>query len=152
WISRGITSFSWDQFWYKYRSGQKPALVDLISRVRDSARAKDPQSTFGSESVTGLELEGPVLDYTWNWNDYSDAAPITSVLRSPRLNCNIEDSPLVVKKGFADNLYLNFWPSLPDQPNGTAMISDRPELGAALLQTAKMRKQFLPYFTEGTFL
>ena len=152
WIDRGVTSWSWDQFGYTFVPGQKPPLVDLIGRVRALARAKNPESTFGSESITGLEWDSPVLDYTWNWLDYEDAAPITSVLRSPRLNCNIEDSPLVVKKGFADDLFLNVWPSKPDEPNGTAVISDRPALSAALQQAAKLRKQFLPYFVDGTFI
>ena len=39
-----------------------------------------------------------------------------------------------------------------DAPNGTALISDKPILAQALTQAAKLRKQFLPYFTEGTFL
>jgi hypothetical protein len=34
-----------------------------------------------------------------------EAAPILNVLRSPRVNYNIESSPLAVKKGFADGAY-----------------------------------------------
>ena len=102
--------------------------------------------------MTHLEFDSQVLDYTWNWIDYQDAAPLTSVLRTPRLNCNVEDSPLVVKKGFADNLYLNVMPRKPDQPNGTALISEEPVLAAALKQVAGLRKEFLPYFVDGTFI
>ena len=37
-------------------------------------------------------------------------------------------------------------------PNGTALISDKPALARALTHAVKLRKQFLPYFTQGTFL
>ena len=92
------------------------------------ARSKDPQSTFASESITDLELDSSILDYTWNWLDYVDAGPIVSVLHAPRLNCNIEDSPLAVKRCFAEGLFLNVMPSKPDEPNGTALISEKPAL------------------------
>jgi len=150
WINRGIYSPNWDVFLFKAQSGHKPALIQLIERVRSLARAKDPESTFGGESNSDLELENQVIDYTWNWVDYVDAGPILNVLRSPRLNCNINASPLVVKKGFAEGLYLNLMPSRLDQPNGTAMISERPALSAALKQVAALRRQFLPFFVEGT--
>jgi len=65
-----------------------------------------------------------VLDYTWNWTNYTDAGPILSVLNAPRLNCNVEDSPLVVKQAFAEGLFLNVMPRKADQPNGTALISE----------------------------
>lgn len=152
WINRGIASLSFDQFIYKERDGQKPGLIKLIEQVRALARSKDPQSTFASESATDLELDTAILDYTWNWVDYVDAGPILNVLRSPRLNCNIDDSPLVVKKAFADSLYLNVMPSKVDEPNGTALISQRPALAAALKEVASLRKQFLPYFVEGIFI
>jgi len=151
WINRGLASFCWDQFDAKALDGKKPGLVSTIERMRSLARAKDPESTFSGET-SQLEHDGRVLDYTWNWVDYQDAAPITSVLRSPRLNCNVEDSPLVVKKGFADNLYLNVMPRKLDQPNGTALISEEPVLAAALKQVAGLRKEFLPYFVDGTFI
>ena len=81
-----------------------------------------------------------------------DAGPIVSVLRSPRLNCNIDDSPLAVKKCFAEGLYLNVMPSREDEPNGTALISERPPLARALKDVAAMHKQFLPFFVEGNAL
>jgi hypothetical protein len=153
WIDRGLTSFSWDVFKvHQGHDGERPPLLTLIDSVRQRARARDPQSTFSGESVTHLELESQVLDYLWNWTDYEDAAPITSVLSAPRLDCNVERSALVVAECFADNLYINAMPRQPDAPNGTALISDRPVLGAALANAAQLRKQFLPYFTTGTFI
>jgi hypothetical protein len=40
-------------------------------------------------------------------------------------------------------------PSKMDSPNGTALISEKPALAAALKDLASLRKQFLPYFVEG---
>jgi hypothetical protein len=144
WINRGVSSFTWDQF-----EGNQSS-VSLAQEIRKLARAQDPQSTFSGESIANLELESPVLDYTWNWVDYEDASPITNVLRSPRLNCNVDDSSLMVKKAFADNLYINVMPRKPDQPNGTALIGEKPALGKALEEVARLRQQFLPYFVDGT--
>jgi hypothetical protein len=152
WINRGLGSFSWDVFQAASQNGAKPGLDTVIENVRKVARARDPQSTFSGESVSHLEFDSPVLDYTWNWLDYEDAAPITSVLRTPRLNCNVESSPLVVKKCFADNLFLNVMPRKLDDFNGTALISDKPELAAALTQVVNLRRKFLPYFVAGTFI
>jgi hypothetical protein len=152
WIDRGMTSLSFDQFRYKETPGQKPGLIKTIEQVRAVARSKDPQSTFASESSMDLEWDSSILDYTWNWMDYVDAGPIVSVLRSPRLNCDIEDSPLEVKRCFAEGLYLNVMPSRVDGPNGTALISERPLLAKALIEVAAMHKQFLSYFVEGDAL
>ena len=43
-------------------------------------------------------------------------------------------------------------PSKEDEPNGTALISERPRLANALKVVAAMHKQFLPYFVEGNAL
>ncbi len=152
WVNRGMRSLAFDQFLFKETPGQKPGLIKIIEQVRSVARSKDPQSTFCGESAADLELENQVLDYTWNWVDYVDAGPIVSVLRSPRLNCNIEDSALATKRCFLEGLYLNVMPSKPDEPNGTALIRERPLLAKALKTVARLRKQFLPYFVEGNAL
>jgi hypothetical protein len=154
WIDRGVASFSWDVFRVheNRKKGARPPLLDVIDHVRAHARARDPQSTFSGESVKHLELESEVLDYLWNWNDYEDAAPITNVLATPRVSCNVESSTLEVAKCFADNLYMNVMPRQLDMPNGTALISDEPDLARSLTQAAALRKQFLPYFKEATFI
>ena len=150
WIQDGLYSFSWDVFSTKVNEKGDSELITLLQRVREKARARDPRSTFSAESVTpNLEVEGKVVDYTWNWIDYVDAGPIINVLSAPRLNCDVEDSPLAVKKGFCEGLYLNVMPIKPDQPNGTALISEVPQLSAALKQASALRKQFLPYFVKG---
>jgi hypothetical protein len=149
WVNKGMTSLSFDQFSYKETPRQKPGLIRVIEQVRAVARSKDPQSTFASESNSDLELDSSILDYTWNWLDYVDAGPIVSVLRAPRLNCNIEDSPLAVKRCFAEGLFLNVMPSKPDEPNGTALISENPPLAQALKDVAAIHQQFIRYFVEG---
>jgi hypothetical protein len=156
-IQKGIASISWDQFGYAYpKEGGKPALVNMVEELRRQALAQDPESTFSGEAGWNLEQDSAVLDYTWVWggcgDGYVEASPLTNVLRWPRFNCNVTFSPRVAKQGFADNLYLNLLPRKPDQPNGSAIISDVPALAAALKQVAKLRKQFLPYFTEGTLI
>jgi hypothetical protein len=160
WVKRGLSSLSFDEFIYKETPGRKPGLIKMIEAVRALARSEDPQSTFSSESGTDLELDSAILDYTWNWIDHKvdvleqtvDSGPLVSVLRSPRLNCDIDDSPMAVKKCFAEGLFLNVMPSKPDEPNGTALISDKPLLAAALKSVALLRRQFLPYFVEGNAL
>lgn len=154
WVDLGMVSISWDQFANRAEDGRPSGMVPLIQKIRALARAKDPQSTFSGESIrTGsMEEDGAVLDYTWNWLNYEDAGPILNVLRAPRLNCNVEDSPLVVKKALADGLFLNVMPRKPDQPNGTALISSVPKLSAAVKQAAALRRRFLPYFVGGAFL
>jgi len=150
WLDRGITCWSWDQaFADAPGSG---GLTDTLANLRKLAREKDPEAIFSGEQVTSYELDGGVLDYTWNWLDYTDAGPLTNVFRTPRLNANIEDSPRIVKAAFIDNLYLNIFPRKPDQPNGTALISEKPAMAAALKEVASLRKEFLPWFVEGIFI
>lgn len=150
WADRGVTSWSWDQVF-----ADKPGtggLTDLLLEVRTMLREKDPQQTFSGEQVTTWEWDQGLLDYTWNWTDHVDCTPASSVLRTPRPNCNIEDSPRIVKAGAIDNMFLNVMPRKPDQPNGTALISDKPALSAAVREVAKMRAAYLDFFAEGTLL
>jgi hypothetical protein len=64
----------------------------------------------------------------------------------------VNTNPASVKWAFASNLYMNVWPSKPDNINGSARISECPELSAALQQCAALRTRFLRYFTEGTLI
>jgi hypothetical protein len=162
WIHGGTYSFSFDEFGEikfdeygadKY-DNNKSDLVSLAERVRRLARAKDSESTFSGESINAdsFEVDGKVLDYTWNWVDYVDAGPILNVLRAPRPNCNVDDSALVVRKAFSDGLYINVLPRKPDESYGSALISSQPDMATALKEVASLRKEFLPFFVEGTFI
>jgi hypothetical protein len=59
---------------------------------------------------------------------------------------------LAVKKAFADNLYMNIFPRKAESINGSDYISNYPDLSQALKQCARLKKQFLPYFVEGTLV
>src|SRR5690606_846395 len=99
-----------------------------------------------------LERAAQVLDYTWNWMDYVEAEPYQNTIRYPRINVNVERSARVVKMAFASGLYINAMPKRPNQPNGTRLIGEEPELASALKEVAPLRRKFLPYFTEGRAL
>lgn len=147
----GVPSACWDQF---FAVGPGHYLDTLVTRVRKIAKEKDPQSTFSGEAGTNMENEYNYLDYTWNW-DYSDGCDyraLVSLLPAPRINLNIDGSVAEAKVGFADNLYLNVWPRKPDGINGSDYISNHPALSNALKQCARLRKQFLNYFVNGTFI
>ncbi len=150
-IDIGIPSISWDQF---FTVGPGKYLDTVVTKVRKMAKEKDPQSTFSAEAGTNMENEYDYLDYTWNW-DYSDGCDyraLISLLPAPRINLNIDKSVSEAKIGFADNLYLNVYPRKPDGVNGSDYISNHPELSKALKQCARLRRQFLNYFVNGTFV
>ncbi len=150
-IDVGAASFCWEQF---YTVGPGQYLDTLITRIRKEAKEKDEHSTLAGEAGTNMEKECDYLDYTWNWddNDGTDYRALLSSLKGPRINLNIDRSLADVKRGFADNLYLNVYPRKPDGVNGSDYISNYPELSKALKQCARLRKQFLNYFVNGTFI
>jgi hypothetical protein len=149
WIDKGVSSFGFDTF------QEDPEFIELAKKIRTMASAKDPQAVFSGETVLGRGTEqvGSVLDYTWNWNNgYFETTPVLNVMRTPRLNIGIDDSPLILKKAFCDGMYLNVRPRKLDKPNGTALISEKPEISAALKEVAHLRRQFLNYFVKGHVL
>ena len=62
-IDIGIPSISWDQF---FTVGPGKYLDTVVTKVREMAKEKDPQSTFSAEAGTNMENEYDYLDYTWN--------------------------------------------------------------------------------------
>ena len=143
-----------DQFSNATQKGDDAEFIPLIESVRKLAREKDPESTFSGENITplGLEEDGAVLDYTWNWIEGGDEDPIVSVLKAPRINWNIQDSPVLAKEAFAEGRFINAMPKKPNMPNGTARISEFPSLAAALREAAALHNRFLPFFSEGNLL
>ncbi|MEJ0103859.1 MAG: hypothetical protein WDO19_15435 [Bacteroidota bacterium] len=150
-IDLGIPSISWDQY---FNVGPGRYLDTIVTEIRRIAKEKDPQSTFSGEAGTNMENECDYLDYTWNWdyNDKCDYRALISSLQGPRINVNIDRSVAEAKIGFADNLYLNVYPRKVDGVNGSDYISNHPELSKTLKQCARLRKQFLDYFVNGTFI
>jgi len=149
WAEAGAGSFCWDVF-------QDTGVMDFVEAVRGfraSIREFDPEATFAGEPAHGnIERAAQVLDYTWNWIDYLEATPYINALGVPRLNCNIESDPRVVKMAFAENLYLNAMPKIADDNNGTKLIGEEPALAKALIEVAALRRKFLPYFIDGVAL
>jgi hypothetical protein len=174
WIDRGLTSFTWDVYGGGGPDGPLSSryedyigLIETTQRFRAHAKKIDPESSFNGEtnSTSGLEWDGEALDYTWNWistqvkeghlttttyEEYVETAPIQNLLRSPRVNCIVESSPVALRKEFADGVYINFLLRKPDGENGSAILGEKPLLSPAVKQAAARRRQFLPYFTEGT--
>lgn len=149
-VDQGVTSLGWDQYWTT--TPAEPNMQSLTVKIREYARKHDPQATFCAEELWNFEIDSGYLDYTWNWGGYRNCAPLTSVLPTPRVNACVSQSPLSVKKSFADNLYLNIMPRRKESANASDWIRNYPEMSVALKQCAALKKQFLPHFTEGTFI
>lgn len=149
-IDLGINSISWDQYWST--SDPEPNMNTLSSRIRAYAKKHDPESTFSGEELWNIEIDSNYLDYTWGWGGYRDLRPLASILPSPRINACISSEPMSVKMAFADNMYLNIFPRKKGSTNGSDYIKNYPEFSKALKQCAKLRKQFLPYFTDGKLI
>lgn len=149
WADRGIASISWDQY---FTTQDNPTIQDLTQRIRDYARKRDPESTFSGEELWNVEIDSEWLDYTWNWGTYRDCQAFVNAFPAPRPNVNINRSVAEARFAFMDNLFLNVWPSKPDGINGSERIAAVPALSQTLKTCARLRKQFLPYFTEGVLI
>ena len=149
WADKGVTSISWDQY---FSGTAKPTMQDLTRRIRDYARKVDPESSFSGEELWNLEVDCDWLDYTWNWGTYLDCQAFVNAFPAPRRNVNIDRSVAEARFAFMDNLFLNVWPSKPDSINGSQRIANVADLSATLKSCADLRKQFLPYFTEGVLI
>ena len=120
---------SWDQYWNQ--PGQN--LVELSERILDLLKKDNPEATFSGEELWNWEIDSGLLGYTWNWT-LKDNVVLNSAFPAPRANYNIEHSPAEVKKCFADNVYMNIFPSRPESINGSAYIAAFPEFSKALKQ------------------
>jgi hypothetical protein len=78
--------------------------------------------------------------------------PLVSAFAFPRRNTSVNTSARQVKLSFADNLFINVMPPRPGDGNGSDRIENHPDLSAALKQCARLRRKFLRYFVEGTFI
>ncbi len=148
-VDMGIPSLSWDQYFIE---PPEPNVLTLTREIRGHSRRRDPQSTFSAEELNAVEVSCDYLDFTWNWGMMRPCEPVTSVFPTPRVNLNVDTSAEEVKYAFATNRYVNVQPRKPDGANGTDWIASHRELSAALKQCAKLRRQFLAYFVEGTLV
>jgi hypothetical protein len=145
----GLPSICWDQYW------PTPAPLNisaLTRRIRTEAIKHDPEASFSGEDVSNTEISCNDLDYTWNWRGYTESQAFTNAFPSPRTNINIHTSVEKAKLGFLESLYLNVMPRKPDSINGSDTIGHHQELSTALKTCARLRRQFLPYFVDGTLI
>lgn len=147
-------SITWDQ--------ASKGTEELFKKFLPLVKKNDPRATFSGEITQSAERLANFLDYTWNWQlgsyfhngmkRYRDIRAFNASFPAPRLNYNINRNAQDIKYAFMDNSYVNLMPSKPDYANSTAWLSDYPELGVVLKQCAKVRKQFLVYFTQGKLI
>jgi len=142
----GLHSFMWDV----YNAAEE--TYEVSDEIVKLSKPGNPMATFGGETTTDVEGDSAFCDYTWNWSGHGDFRPLTSVLPAPRFNMNIDHSPRDVKLAFMDNGYINAMQAAPDGVTGSAKFSDFPKFSQALKQCAKLRQQFLSYFTDGTLI
>ena len=148
-VERGWTSITWDQAMHKNAA---PNLETIFAKVRAAASEKDPEATFAGECLNNLDLDSRWLDYTWNWalfDEHMDWRALVNAYPTPRFNVNVGTSPRAVKQLFMDHLFLNVMPSKPEGINGSARITDYPELAQALTVCAKLHDQFQTYLEDG---
>ncbi|MBN1492322.1 MAG: hypothetical protein JXA69_20580 [Phycisphaerae bacterium] len=150
-IDKGFTDLTWDQV--KLTNDREPNMITAIRWIREYTRQHDADASFGGESTSVAEIDLEPVDFTWNWRNYSDTRPLISLLADgPRINVNINRSIPDVVRSFADNLYLNVMPRRPEHINGSDWIRNHAELSRVLKQCARLRRQFLPYFTGGRLI
>ncbi|MCC6820431.1 MAG: hypothetical protein IT579_06840 [Verrucomicrobia subdivision 3 bacterium] len=151
-VERGWTSITWDQAMHKPAA---PNLETVFATVRAAASEKNPAATFAGECLNNLDLDSRWLDYTWNWALFDqpmDWRALVNAYPTPRFNVNVGTSPRAVKQLFADHLFLNVLPSKPDGINGSARITDHPELATALTVCAHLHAQFQTYLEDGRLI
>lgn len=151
-VQRGWTSITWDQ---SIAAPGEPNIYTIFAKVRGVAKEKDPESTFSGESINNLDMDSRWLDYTWNWRSSSETEDRRALLNAyptPRFNVNIGTSSHAVKRLFMDHMFLNVMPSKPEGINGSAKISDHPDLSQALKTCARLHDQFLNYLEDGVLV
>lgn len=139
-----------------------PGTEVLFRQFLPWVKKTDPKATFSAEITGSVETMADYLDYTWNWElgsffhggmrEYRDMRAFNATFPAPRPNYNINRNAQDIKYAFMDNSFVNLMPSRPDRSNATGLLSNYPELGVVLKQCAKVRAQFLDYFTKGQLI
>jgi len=147
----GSPSISWDQVILNSNG----ILSNILREFRKETAEIYPDAVFSGESTYHFEDDIDYLDYTWDWLTWpgtGDARPYIRAVKTTRPNINVDCSPLHAKLCFMDNIFMNIFPSKPGGCNGSAMIADSPEFSRVLKRLAALRKDYLPYFTQGEML
>lgn len=123
-------------------------LIEFAEQARALIRDAEPAGTFSGEHISDVKV--PVLDYTWEWRSayhIADAAPFRYVFPEYRLNANVNEHPRGALIAFAEGALLNVMPGNMH----SYRLADCPDLVKTLRKLARLRRQFLRYFTEGQF-
>lgn len=149
----GCPNICWDQ----YVLGQNcdNFVHDVINQYRLETEEMYPGTLFSSESTLYFESELDNTDFTWNWQYWDgrkvkDLRPYMHAVTTCRPNMNVDSDPVKVKYIFMDNLMLNAYPTLPENYNGSALISEYPEFSKSIKTVAALRKAYLDYFVDST--
>ena len=150
-IDAGLPSISWDQY-FNISKADDNNMVGISEEIRAYQKAADPDATWSGEEVFNMEISMDWLDYTWNWGSFQDLQAFNSIFKYPRINVNITYDTLDAKKCFLDNIFINIFPRRANDINGSAYIKELPKLSQALKKMANIKKDFLPYFTQGRYI
>jgi hypothetical protein len=123
-------------------------LQDFARAARELIYEVAPDGTYSAEHVSDVNV--PVVDYTWEWYnsaDHVNAAPFRYVFPHFRLNANVNEHPRGSLIGFMEGALINVIPGNMH----VYRLRDCPELTTILRQLTKLRRRFLPFFTEGQF-
>ncbi|MEO7236839.1 MAG: hypothetical protein ABIW80_15890, partial [Lapillicoccus sp.] len=124
------------------------ALIAFAEAAREIIHAARPEGSFAWEWPSDLKV--PVMDYTWDWRnayDVAACAPFRYVFPHFRLNANVGAHPRGPVVAFMEDALLNL------MPGGlkTERLSDHPQLVELIRGLNRLRRQFMPFFTEGRY-
>jgi hypothetical protein len=144
--------FAWDDPNYNPSRDGRPdeegeKLLEFGGQARAIIHAHDPAGTFSGEGVVDASV--PVIDYTWEWHDsyrFAEYGPFRYVFPHYRLNANVNEHPRGALLGFVEGALLNVMPKAME-----GRLRDYPGLVTTLKHLARLRRRFLPYFTDGLF-
>jgi hypothetical protein len=123
-------------------------LLEFARRARALIHAVYAEGSYSAEHVSDVNV--PVVDYTWEWfngSDIADAAPFRYVFPQFRLNANVNEHPRGALYAFMEGALLNVMPG----NMRSFRLKDCPDLVTMLKRLNRLRKLFLPFFTEGQF-
>lgn len=144
--------FPWGQLEFNPTRTGRPAdegdwLLEFGEKARELIHARNPEGAFSGEG--SVDAAVPFIDYTWQWYsgfEFADWGPFRYVFPDFRLNANVNEHPRSAILAFVEGAFLNVMPRSME-----GRLSECPRLVFTLKQLAKLRRQFLPYFTEGQF-
>jgi hypothetical protein len=124
------------------------ALIAFGEAAREIIHGSRPAGSFSGEWPSDLKV--PVMDYTWDWRnayDVAACAPFRYVFPQFRLNANVGAHPRGPIVAFMEDALLNL------MPGGlkTERLLDHPELVELVRRLNRLRRRFMPFFTEGRY-